>query len=61
MILKLIGRLKFNGGAKIFRNFKKYSFEQLVYERAILEKEKANLYIKDKELTNEFKRRLEEK
>jgi hypothetical protein len=40
---------------------KKYSFEQLVYERAILEKEKANLYIKDKELTNEFKRRLEDK
>lgn len=38
---------------------KKYSFEQLVYERAILEKEKANLYIKDKELNNEFKRRLE--
>lgn len=40
---------------------KKYSFEQLVYEKAILEKEKANLYIKDKELTNEFKRRLEDK
>lgn len=40
---------------------KKYSFEQLVYERAILEKEKANLYIKDKELTSEFKRRLEDK
>ena len=40
---------------------KKYSFEQLVYEKAILEKEKANLYIKDKELTNEIKRRLEEK
>lgn len=38
---------------------KKYTFEQLVYERAILEKEKANLYIKDKELNNEFKRRLE--
>lgn len=40
---------------------KKYSFEQLVYERAILEKEKANLYIKDKELSSEFKRRLEDK
>lgn len=40
---------------------KKYSFEQLVYERAILEKEKANLYIRDKELSNEFKRRLEDK
>lgn len=39
---------------------KKYTFEQLVYERAILEKEKANLYIKDKELSTEFKRRLEE-
>ena len=40
---------------------KSYTYEQLVYERAILEKEKANLYIKDKELSNEFKRRLEEK
>lgn len=40
---------------------KNYSFEQLVYERAILEKEKSNLYIKDKELDAEFKRRLEEK
>ena len=40
---------------------KNYSFEQLVYERAILEKEKSNLYIKDKELDTEFKRRLEEK
>ena len=37
---------------------KGYTYEQLVYERAILEKEKANLYIKDKELSNEFKRRL---
>ena len=40
---------------------KNYTYEQLVYERAILEKEKANLHIKDKELTNEFKRRLEDK
>lgn len=40
---------------------KKYTYEQLVYERAILDKEKANLYIKDKELNNEYKRRLEEK
>ncbi len=40
---------------------KGYTYEQLVYERAILEKEKANLYIKDKELSDEFKRRLEEK
>ena len=40
---------------------KKYTYEQLVFERAILDKEKANLYIRDKELNNEFKRRLEEK
>lgn len=40
---------------------KNYTYEQLVYERAILEKEKANLYIRDKELSNEFKRRLEDK
>ena len=40
---------------------KKYTYEQLVYERAIVDKEKANLYIKDKELNNEYKRRLEEK
>ena len=40
---------------------KGYTYEQLVYERAILEKEKSNLYIKDKELSNEFRRRLEEK
>ena len=33
---------------------KGYTYEQLVYERAILD-------IKDKELSNEFKRRLEEK
>lgn len=39
---------------------KKYTYEQLVYERAILEKEKDNLYIKDKELKEEFKRRLSE-
>lgn len=37
----------------------KYTFEQLVYERAIVSKEKANIYIKEKELENEFKRRLE--
>ena len=40
---------------------KRYTYEQLVYERAILEKEKANLYIRDKELSAEFKRRLEDK
>ena len=37
---------------------KGYTFEQLVYERAILDKEKDNIYIKDKELKEEFKRRL---
>lgn len=40
---------------------KSYTFEQLVYERAILDKEKNNIYIKDKELNNEFKRRLEDR
>ncbi len=40
---------------------KKYSFEQLVYESAILKKEKTNLYIREKELEEEFKRRLERK
>ena len=40
---------------------KSLTFEQLVYERALLDKEKASIYIKDKELTSEFKRRLEEK
>ena len=38
---------------------KKYTFEQLVYERVILDKQKDNLYIQDKELKEEFKRRLE--
>ena len=37
---------------------KGYTFEQLVYERAILDTEKDNIYIKDKELKEEFKRRL---
>lgn len=46
---------------KYEEQIKNLSFEQLVYERAILEKEKTNIYIKDKELTNEFKRRLENK
>ena len=40
---------------------KSFTFEQLVYERAIIDKEKSNIYIKDKELNNEFKRRLENK
>lgn len=38
---------------------KNYTFEQLVYERCILDKQKENLYIQDKELKEEFKRRLE--
>ena len=38
---------------------KNYTFEQLVYERSILDKQKDNLYIQDKELKEEFKRRLE--
>ncbi|MFR8116866.1 MAG: hypothetical protein ACLVAK_07690 [Clostridia bacterium] len=38
---------------------KNYSFEQLVYERSILDKQKDNLYIQDKELRGEFKRRLD--
>lgn len=38
-----------------------YTFEQLVYESAILKKEKQNLYIKEKELEQEFARRLEGK
>lgn len=38
---------------------KNYTFEQLVYERCILDKQKDNLYIQDKELREEFKRRLE--
>ena len=40
---------------------KKYTYEQLVYESAILKKEKTNLYIKEKELEEEFRRRLENK
>ena len=39
---------------------KEYTFEQLVYERVILDKMKDNLYIQDKELREEFKRRLNE-
>ena len=37
-----------------------YSDRQLLYELAIFEKEKSNLYIKEKELKAELKRRLEE-
>lgn len=32
--------------------------EHLVYERAILDRKKDNLYIMDKELKEEFKRRI---
>ncbi len=46
---------------KYEEKIKKFTYEQLVYERVILEKKKQNLYIQDKELSNEFKRRLEEK
>lgn len=45
-----------NRYSEIVKNF---TFEQLVFERAIINKEKTNIYIKDKELDNEFKRRLE--
>lgn len=33
-------------------------FEHLVYERAILDRKKDNLYIMDKELKEEFKMRI---
>lgn len=38
---------------------KNYTFEQLVYERVIIDKQKDNLYIQDKELKEEFKRRMD--
>lgn len=45
-------------------NFKdilqRYTDSQLICELAIFEKEKTNLYIKEKELKNELKRRLED-
>lgn len=40
---------------------KGYSFEQLVYEQAIVDKEESVLYGKKKDLKSEFKRRLEDK
>ena len=40
---------------------KGYTMEQLVYERAVLDKQLINIHIQDKELKDEFKRRLEEK
>lgn len=47
--------------SKYSEMIKSYTFEQLVYESAILKKQKQNLYIQEKELEEEFKRRLEEK
>ena len=44
---------------KYSEKIKSYTFEQLVYERTILDKQKDNLYIQDKELKEEFKRRIE--
>lgn len=38
---------------------KGYNFEQLVKERAIMDKKLTNIHIQDKELKEEFKRRLE--
>ena len=38
---------------------KEYTNEQLIKERAILDKQLTNIHIKDKELKDEFKRRLE--
>lgn len=40
---------------------KRYSYEQLAFEYAILKKQEKNLYIKKNALDDEFKRRLEEK
>lgn len=45
---------------KYSEKIKTLTSEQLIFEMAILEKEKTSLYIKEKELKNEFKRRLEE-
>ena len=50
-----------NAENRYSEKLKKYTFEQLVYERAILKKEKTNLYIREKELEEEFERRLERK
>jgi len=40
---------------------KSYTYEQLVYAKAVLNKQKTNLYSQEKDLDAEFKRRLEEK
>lgn len=39
---------------------KGYTAEQLVYEVAIIKKQKKNLYIKEQELEKELERRLNE-
>lgn len=39
----------------------RYSFEQLVYEQAILNEEETTLYNKKKALKDEFKKRLRDK
>lgn len=44
---------------KYSEKLKKCSYEQLCYERVIINKKKKNLYIQEKELDEEFKRRLE--
>lgn len=40
---------------------KGYTFEQLVYAKAINNKQKTDIYIQEKEIDAEFKRRLEER
>lgn len=39
----------------------RYSFEQLVYENAIVDEEKTIVYNKEKALKEEFKRRLRDR
>lgn len=46
---------------KYSEKIKNLTFEQLVYERAVLKKQETNLYIQKRELDDEFKRRLENK
>ena len=46
---------------KYSEKIKKLTYEQLVYEMAVLKKQKSSLYIQEKELEEEFKRRLEDK
>ena len=46
---------------KYSEKIKSYTYEQLVYAKAVLNKQKTNLYSQEKDLDAEFKRRLEEK